>query len=427
MAYVSLLLGVLLVGDWLSLISASIKANGKIDGVVLTAGHSRVFETSMKSAMTYLVDIDIFYVLAPKAKELEKEFGASLGPRVIWVDESIFPVNWLNVSRTMIQSVRDKGVYPLKKKSHFEHMVYLKVGWFLQQLLKMYAGRILNIGDFVLLDSDLVWMRPVKFVHTANGNFSTYFYASSTQYHPPYMASMVRIGGVGEYKNHTENIHRSGIVHHMVIVYSVLEDLIRLTEELHHLPFWQVLLNQSAIEMTCRAPRASICGGGDTLSEYELYFNFAKARYPNTVAHRPLLWANGPAPGLLFWPPAEPVPAANPARVHWDGMGNKWKGYRHAETMKVLAMQIAADSSSGFDYIGYHSYAKRRFFQLHAVDVAALCGIDKAPLGGLAATPARINSTCSYRGLEEPERRNVEVSEWFKGCGCQMARGKFKG
>jgi hypothetical protein len=44
---------------------------------VLTAGHSRVFETSMKSALKYLVDIDIFYVLAPKAKELEKEFGGT--------------------------------------------------------------------------------------------------------------------------------------------------------------------------------------------------------------------------------------------------------------------------------------------------------------------------------------------------------------
>jgi hypothetical protein len=34
-----------------------------------------VFETSMKSALKNLVDVDIFYVLAPKAKELEKEYG----------------------------------------------------------------------------------------------------------------------------------------------------------------------------------------------------------------------------------------------------------------------------------------------------------------------------------------------------------------
>ena len=87
--------------------------------------------------------------------------------------------------------------------------------------------------------------------------------------------------------------------------------------------------------------------------------------------------------------------------------------------MEVLEKQIAADTASGFDYIGYHSYAKRRYFELHAVDVAALCGTVKAPLG---ITPARINSTCSYRGLKEPEKRDVDVSEWFKGCGCQMAR-----
>ena len=36
----------------------------------------------------------------------------------------------------------------------------------------------------------------------------------------------------------------------------------------------------SAIGMTCRAPNAKICGAGSTLSEYELYFNYARAKYP---------------------------------------------------------------------------------------------------------------------------------------------------
>ena len=148
------------------------------------------------------------------------------------------------------------GVYPLTGKSAFEKTVYGRIGWFLQQVLKLHAGRILSLDDYVLLDSDLVWLQNVTFIHENKGSLSSFYYASSTQYHPPYMASLVRTAGVNVYENTTERIHRSGIVHHMVIVKSVLEELIRVSEVRHKLPFWQILLNQSAIEMTCRAPRA---------------------------------------------------------------------------------------------------------------------------------------------------------------------------
>ncbi len=56
-------------------------------------------------------------------------------------------------------------------------------------------------------------------------------------------------------------------------------------------------LRLSALELTCRAPRESICGGGSTLSEYELYFNFARHEFNSSVVLRQgrqvLLWANG--------------------------------------------------------------------------------------------------------------------------------------
>jgi hypothetical protein len=40
-------------------------------------------------------------------------------------------------------------------------------------------------------------------------------------------------------------VHRSGIVHHMVIVKRVLASLMDRSERLHGgIPFWQVLLNE---------------------------------------------------------------------------------------------------------------------------------------------------------------------------------------
>ncbi len=79
--------------------------------------------------------------------------------------------------------------------------------------------------------------------------------------------------------------------------------------------------------MTCRAPRTPICGAGSTLSEYELYFNFARNKHPETVALRPLLWANGPMPGLLFWP--------NSGKIESDGPRGNWKGHRQAEGIVI--------------------------------------------------------------------------------------------
>jgi hypothetical protein len=84
----------------------------------------------------------------------------------------------------------------------------------------------------------------------------------------------------------------------------------------------------SALEMTCRAPRAGICGGGSTLSEYELYFNFARVLYPESVVLRPLLWANGPMPGLMFWPSRED-------ELISDGYKSSWIGHKQSDGMLI--------------------------------------------------------------------------------------------
>ena len=75
--------------------------------------------------------------------------------------------------------------------------------------------------------------------------------------------------------------------------------------------------------MTCHAPRTGICGGGSTLSEYEIYFQYARIKYPETVVLRPLLWANGAAPGYLFWPES----------LESDGPKGNWRSHRQNEGM----------------------------------------------------------------------------------------------
>ena len=197
----------------------------KIDAVMLTTGKdTRVFVKSIQSALIHLLDVDKFYIVSPHLDDLRKntELKETLdNPRVVLVEESLFPFHGGNVSEIMIEAVREKEKYPLNGNSQFEKTIWGRIGWFLQQLLKFYAGKVCKLKDFVLLDSDLVWFTDIRFISnktqieilnstaypsmkkglpprtdwpTYNGN--TYLYASSNQYHPAYLAILSRISGV---------------------------------------------------------------------------------------------------------------------------------------------------------------------------------------------------------------------------------------
>jgi hypothetical protein len=332
-----------------------------LSGVVLTTEKDiRVFEKSILSALKHLTDVEKFYIITPDAKSLHQKLSEKLGKRVLFIDENQFPFNGSNVTEVMIESVRQKGLYPLTGNSVFEKSLWGRIGWFLQQLLKLYAGKVLGLGDYVILDSDLVWFQNVTFYNSTKNGFRSYNYASSGQHHGSYMATMKRISGFEMFEG-KDDVFRSGICHHMVVVKEIMDDLFSTAEKMHGIPFWQALLNQSAIEMTCRAPKQNICGAGSTLSEYELYFTFARHKYPHSVNYRPLLWANGPMPGLLFWPPSDVLVDG---KISADKHRNHWLGHRQNEVMHAFEQQILADQFSGYHYVGYHSYAKRRYYEL---------------------------------------------------------------
>ena len=240
-----------------------------LDAVILTTGKDALaFERSINSSLKHFLDVRNYYIITPHVVELSKRYGNKLGPRVIFAGETGFPFNTTMVADVMYQSVKDAGKYELTGKSPFEGTMYGKLGWFLQQLLKFYAGKVLGLGDFILLDSDCVWFKDIRFISACNSTHKSFYYASSCQYHPSYMNTIGPISGVGPMDS---KVHRSGIVHHMVLAKHVLDALINDTERRHSMPFWQAMLNVSAREMTCRAPRSSICGAGTnyTISEYE--------------------------------------------------------------------------------------------------------------------------------------------------------------
>lgn len=171
-----------------------------LDAVILTVGKdSHVFEKSIVSSITHFLDIRNFYVIAPHAKELIEKYSKKswYSDRIRIIGEDNFPFKMNNVSEIMIKSVKDRGIYPISGNSEFERFAYGRVGWFLQQLLKFYAGEVLGIDDYVLLDSDVIWFQDVRFISACNYSVKSFNYVSSRQYHPPYMHSLGFITGEG--------------------------------------------------------------------------------------------------------------------------------------------------------------------------------------------------------------------------------------
>jgi len=183
-----------------------------------------------------------------------------------WFDEKKFPFSKEDIVRIM---VRSKKQVRINKYFHSP-----RSGWVLQQLLKLYAYKVIpNLSSNVLLlDSDTVFINPVSFTGEDNAGLLNI----GREYHKPYFAHAGRlIPGLKRLKKRW-----SGICHHMLVQKPVLDDLFNTVETYHKNPFWQVF---------CRKiDKKELYGSG--ASEYEIYFNFALKR-SEQLQVRKLKWA----------------------------------------------------------------------------------------------------------------------------------------
>jgi len=145
-------------------------------------------------------------------------------------------------------------------------------GWYLQQLLKLYAGLVIPgiLDTYLVLDSDTFFLKPTTFLRDGKC-----LYNFGSENHLPYFQHMSRLHP--EFKK-VET--RSGICHHMIFQQVYINELFTLVEELHKEPFYKVFLNK-VTDFT-----------GSGASEYELYFNYMIKNHPTELELRPLRWQN---------------------------------------------------------------------------------------------------------------------------------------
>ena len=183
-----------------------------------------------------------------------------------WFDEKKFPFTKHDIALEILKD--EKRAQELLSKSS-------RIGWIYQQFLKLYAPFIIPgiSSNVLMLDADTVFLKPVTFI----GPSGEGLYNPGSEFHQPYFRHAAKLipGFKKVFKDY------SGISHHMLFQRSVLEDLMNEIKLYHHVEPWRAF---------CRCIDLRYLSHS-SLSEYEIYFNFAFMR-TSQMKIRPLKWAN---------------------------------------------------------------------------------------------------------------------------------------
>ena len=169
------------------------------------------------------------------------------------VDEGVFPFNFLEIAKK-VDCVN-------------------RAGWYLQQLIKLTAGKYIDgiLDNYLVLDSDVFFLKSTRFMQNGIPLFAT-----GTEHHKPYFEHMQRL-----HPTLTRQKNMSGICHHMMFNVDKLNELFKLVEDNNNnIPFTELFLDKVTLK-----------GDGTSgASEYEIYFNFMLYYHPNSMIIRQLTW-----------------------------------------------------------------------------------------------------------------------------------------
>lgn len=168
----------------------------------------------------------------------------------------------------------NENIFPFTKNTvAIYHGQLKRNGWYLQQLIKLYAGNIIPniLNTYLVIDSDTFFLKPTEFI---KDNKCLYNYG--TEYHKPYFNHMNRLSK--DLKRMKKD--KSGICHHMMFETKYINSLISKIEKKHKDLFYNVFLKKVTEE------NKTLSGA----SEYEIYFNFMLKYNPNKIKLRKLFW-----------------------------------------------------------------------------------------------------------------------------------------
>lgn len=178
----------------------------------------------------------------------------------IVIHESVFPFN----INTVKQYYRSSNRY----------------GWYLQQLLKLYASFVIPgmLDYYLVIDCDTLFVKPTTFFEQ-----DIMLFNYSTEYHLPYFNHMSKMSA-----KLTKVKNVSGICHHMLFSKKMLQDMFELIEHEYNQKY-NTNYKFYAIFLRCVDPVDFNYSGA---SEYETYFNFMLKYHHDKIKIRKLSWCN---------------------------------------------------------------------------------------------------------------------------------------
>jgi len=177
----------------------------------------------------------------------------------------------------------DENIFGFKISDVAEHFAKFngknnRNGWYLQQLLKLYAGNIDGILDnYLVIDADVFFMKQTNFIENEKPIFTT-----GKQFNKPYFKHMKRLDS-----NFEKVFDKSGISHHMMFNKLYIKEIFDIVEKNHNKKFWKVFI-ETVDEHTKHHINAEDAGA----SEYELYFNYMVKYHKDKIIIRVLNWKN---------------------------------------------------------------------------------------------------------------------------------------
>ena len=148
-------------------------------------------------------------------------------------------------------------------------------GWYLQQLLKLYASLVIEdmLDDYLVVDADTLFLKDISFKSSGK-----YLFNMGDEYHIPYFEHMKRL-----HPSFEKMVKLSGISHHMIFNRMILSEMMMLVERHHNFtPFWEVFLREVVPEQR----------HGSGASEYEMYFNYMLKNHKDKIIPRKLRFEN---------------------------------------------------------------------------------------------------------------------------------------
>lgn len=174
--------------------------------------------------------------------------------------------------------VIDEAIFPFYDQIAVYHNKDKRNAWYLQQLIKLYAGFVIpGITErYLVIDADTYFLKPTQFINSEN----QCQYNFGREYHCHYFDHMQKL-----HPGFERVYELSGICHHMMFDCRVLKQLFEMVEKNAGLtPFWVIFLEK--VEPWLRH------GHGSGASEYELYFNYVCKYHSDEIEVRELCWEN---------------------------------------------------------------------------------------------------------------------------------------